>query len=55
MVNRDTTVVAESKYMSHSKKLFEKAEKEASVAEQQGVRGYHKQENILLKAGVMSK
>lgn len=46
---------AESKYMPHSKKRFEKVEKEASVAEQQGMRGYQKQENILQKAGVVSR
>lgn len=55
MVNRDTTLEAESKYMPQSKRRFEKVEKESSVAEQQGMRSYQKQENIPLKAGVVSK
>lgn len=45
MVNRDTTLEAECKYMPHSKKGFGKVVKQASVAEQHGMRGCKKQKN----------
>lgn len=54
MVNRDSMLEAECKYVPHSTERFGKVVKQASVAEQQDMRGCKKQTNVLLKAGVMS-
>lgn len=47
MVNRDTTLEAECKYMPHSTERFGKVVKQACEAEQQGMRGCKKQTKLV--------